>query len=174
MSVTPKPDDGEPTVAMPAQAIAGPSLSDITRFLAASKRARRRRLAMYAGIAIVFIAAAASGWFLFRLSETRLASTGWISRPAVSPDVTQPASPPAAPPPRAPDKPVTPRQMLAEIFEGRDRGHAVTASIDRSAVRIGSSRPGYVYVLAASTSQTDSATLFEIGRASRRERGETA
>ena len=160
MSVTRNPDDGEPTVAMPAQAIASPSLSEVTRFLAASKRARRRRLAMYAGAAIVFVAAAASGWFLFRLSETRRAASGWVSRPVVHPEVTQPAAPPAAARPRAPDKAVPPRQMLAEIFEGRDRGHSVTASIERDAVRIGSSRPGYVYVLAASTNQSDSATLF--------------
>ncbi|HKC98748.1 MAG TPA: hypothetical protein VKG20_11995 [Methylomirabilota bacterium] len=163
MSVTPNPDDREPTVAMSAQDLASPSLSDITRFIAASKRARRRRLMMYAGIAIVFIAAAATGWFLFRLSETRLAASVGISRAVVRPEVAQPFGPPAAPPPRAPAKPdksAAPRQMLAEIFEGRDRGHSVTASIERGAVRIGSSRPGYVYVLAASTSQSDGATLF--------------
>ena len=166
MSATPNPDDGEPTVAMSAQDLASPSLSDITRFIAASKRARRRRLMMYAGIAIVFIAAAATGWLLFRLSETRLAASGGISRATVRPEVAQPFGPSAVPPPRAPDKPAkpeksaTPRQMLAEIFEGRDRGHSVTTSIERGAVRIGSSRPGYVYVLAASTSQSDGATLF--------------
>jgi hypothetical protein len=47
--------------------------------------------------------------------------------------------------------------MLAEIFEGRDRARSVTASIDRGEVRIGSSKPGYVYVLAASTNQSNGA-----------------
>lgn len=160
MSVTPNPDDGEPTVVMPARAVADPSLSDITRFVAAAKRARRRRLARYAGVAIVVIAAVGTAWFFFVRSDTRLAASGGASRPAARPEAAKPADLPVAPPPRAPDKPVTPRQMLAEIFEGRDRGHSVTASIGRSAVRIGSSKPGYVYVLAASTNQADGAALF--------------
>lgn len=50
--------------------------------------------------------------------------------------------------------------MLNELFEGRDRELAVTASVDRGAVRIGASRPGYVYVLAASASQSDGGALF--------------
>ena len=47
--------------------------------------------------------------------------------------------------------------MLTEIFEGRNRGHSVTASVDKGAVRIGSSKPGYLYVLAAGS---DVAVLF--------------
>src|SRR5262249_60380287 len=116
MSVTPNPDDREPTVAMSAQDLASPSLSDITRFIAASKRARRRRLMMYAGIAIVFIAAAATGWFLFRLSETRLAASVGISRAGGRPGVSQPIRPPAAPPargPAQPAKPAAPRPIAA-------------------------------------------------------------
>jgi hypothetical protein len=160
MSVTPNPDDGEPTVVMPARAVADPSLSDITRFIAAAKHARRRRLARYAGIAIVVIAAVGTGWFFFPRSGPRLAASGPAPRQVARPEVMQPAGVPTAPPSRSPDKPVTPRQMLAEIFEGRNRGQSVTASIDRSAVRIGSSKPGYVYVLAASTNQSAGAALF--------------
>ncbi len=160
MSVTPNPDEGEPTVVMPARAVADPSLSEITRFIAASKRARRLQLARYAGIAIVVLAAAAAGWLFFGRSQPRLAASGGASRPLARSETVQPAGLPATPPPRAPDKPVTPRQMLAEIFEGRDRGHSVTTAVDRGSVRIGSSRPGYVYVLAASTNQSDGATLF--------------
>ncbi|MGH7305860.1 MAG: hypothetical protein ACRELZ_21455 [Candidatus Rokuibacteriota bacterium] len=76
----------------------------------------------------------------------------------VKPEAGQPA--PAPPPPRTPDKTVSLRQTLNEIFDGRDRGHSVTAAVERGAVRIRSSRPGYVYVLAASTSQTDGAVQF--------------
>ncbi len=153
MSVTPNPDDGEPTVVMPARAVADASLSDITRWLAASRRARRRRLARGAAVGIVLIAGMATGWFFFLRKEK--------SREVASPQVMRPASRPAPPPAaRTGDKPSSPRQMLNEIFEGRDRGHSVTASIDRGAVRIGSSRPGYVYVLAASTNQSDGAALY--------------
>jgi hypothetical protein len=161
MSVTPNPDDGEPTVVMPAQAASDASLSDITRWLAASRRARRRRLARYAAVGIVLIAGMAAGWFFFLRNEKSLVVSGRPAREVASPQVMRPASLPAPPPsPRTPDKPSSPRQMLNEIFEGRDRGHSVTAAIERGAVRIGSSRPGYVYVLAASTSQSDGAALF--------------
>ena len=68
---------------------------------------------------------------------------------------------PAPPqPPLAPDKPASLRQMLNEIFGGRNLGHSVTASVDAGAFRVKSSRPGYVYVLAASTNQSDSAVQF--------------
>jgi len=157
MSVTPNPDDGEPTVAMPAQAGGDASLADVTRWLTASKRARRRRLARYVLAGIVLIAGIGAGWFFFPRNEKRLAVSDQTPRD----QVTQPASLPAPPPsPPAPDTPVSPRQMLTEIFEGRSRAHSVTATVDRGAVRIGSSRPGYVYVLAASVNQSDNAPLF--------------
>src|SRR5262249_59618057 len=98
-----------------------------------------------------------------RRTEPRAASPVGFSRGVAGGGGPHPSAPRGPPPPGAPAKPdksATPRQMLAEIFEGRDRGHSVTASIERGAVRIGSSRPGYVYVLAASTSQSDGATLF--------------
>jgi hypothetical protein len=38
--------------------------------------------------------------------------------------------------------------MFSDVFAGRDRRHSVTASVDDDKVRIRSSRPGYVYVLA--------------------------
>jgi len=161
MSVPPNPDDGEPTVVMPARAVADASLSDISRWLAASRRARRRRLARYAAVGIVLIAGMATGWFFFLRKEKSVAVSGPPAREVTSPQVMRPASLPAPPPAaRTPDKPSSPRQMLNEIFEGRDRRHSVTAAIDRGAVRIGSSRPGYVYVLAASTSQSDGAALY--------------
>ena len=161
MSVTPNPNDGEPTVVMPAQAVGNASLSEITGWREASKRARRRRVALYAAVGTVLIAGMGSGWLFFARTERRLNASGPTSREVARPEVMQPASLPAPPPsPRAPDKPVGPRQMLNEIFEGRDRGLSVTAAVDRGAVRIGASRPGYVYVLAASANQSDGAALF--------------
>jgi hypothetical protein len=154
MGVTRDPDDGEPTVVMPARAVADAVPPEITRFIAASKRARRRRLALYGAVAIIFLAGmAAGGWFLFPRSEKRVAASG--PPPVTRPQATQPANLPASPPaPRMPDKPSSPRQMLEEIFDGRERGHSVTASVYSGAVRISSSKPGYVYVLAASASES--------------------
>lgn len=162
MSMTPRPDDGEPTVVMPARAAADPSMAEIVGWLAASRRRRNRRLALSALAGILFIAGMAAGWSFFPRNEERLAVSGPPAREAASPPVMQPASLPETPPaPRAADKPSSPRQMLSEIFEGRDRGYSVTASVDGSAVRISSSRSGYVYVLAASAKEADvAAPLF--------------
>jgi len=155
MSRTPDPEDGEPTVAMPSQEAADASLIEIVRRLAASRRARRRRLALYAGVAIAFLVGIGAGWFFLPLKP--IAVSGTTSRDLVAPPAVPP---PPGPSPRAPDKPVSPRQMLNEIFEGRDRGLAVNASVVSGAVRVGASRPGYLYVLAASASQSDSGPLF--------------
>jgi hypothetical protein len=161
MSVTPNPNDGEPTVVMPTQEATEASLSDILRHRAAWRRARRRRLALYATVGIGFVLGIGAGWLFFPTHDKRVAVTGQTSRDVAPPPVMPPAGPPASPPsPRPPDTPVGPRQMLNEIFEGRDRGLSVTALVDRGAVRIGSSRPGYVYVLAASASQSGGGALF--------------
>jgi hypothetical protein len=157
MSVTPNPNDGEPTVAMPAQAVADPALTEILRRVAASRRRRRRRLAIYIAVGTGFVVGIGAGWFFYPTHDKRLAVTGQTAREVAPAPVIPPATPPS---PRPPDKPVGPRQMLNEIFEGRDPGLSVTASVDRGGVRIGSSRPGYVYVLAASASQSGGGALF--------------
>lgn len=160
MSVTRDPDDGEPTVVMPARAVADAVPPDIARWLATTKR-RRRRLALCAAAGTVLIAGAAAGWFFFAPNEKSVAVSRPPAREVANPKVMRPASLPASPPaPRTPDKPSSPKQMLNEIFDGRDRGYSVTASVDRGAVRISSSRPGYVYVLAASANESDVAALF--------------
>jgi len=161
MSATPNPNDSEPTVAMPTPATTTASLDEVTRWLVASRRAQRRRLALYALIGIAFIVGVGAGWLFFPRQPKRVAVSGPPAR-AVAPERGTPpltaASP--APSPRPPDKPLSPRQMLNEIFEGRDRGLAVNASVVDGAVRVGASRPGYVYVLAASASQADGGPLF--------------
>jgi hypothetical protein len=160
MSVTPNPDDGEPTVVMPARAVTDAVPREIARWLAASRRRRKRRLALCAMVAVMFMAGMAAGWFFFPRREKSLAASGPPAREVAGPQVMRPARLPAPPPaPRTPDKPSSPRQMLHEIFEGRDRGHSVTVSVDGGAVRISSSRPGYVYVLAASANESDVAAL---------------
>jgi hypothetical protein len=160
-SVTPNPSDGEPTVVMPAQEAMEASLSAILRRRAAWRRARRRRLALYATVGIGFALGIGVGWFFLPAHDKHVAVTGPTSRDVAPAPAVPPANPPASPPsPRPPDRPVGPRQMLNEIFEGRDRALSVTASVDRGAVRIGASRPGYVYVLAASASPSDGGALF--------------
>ena len=161
MSATPNSNDGEPTVAMPTPPAADASLNDVTRWLVAARRARRRRLALCAGVGIAFVVGIGAGWLFFPRHQQRIAVSAPTAREAVPPPVTPPAtSPSPAPAPRASDKPVSPRQMLNEIFEGRDRGLTVNASVVNGAVRVGASRPGYVYVLAASASQSDNGRLF--------------
>lgn len=162
MGVTRNPEDGEPTVVMPARAVPEAVPPEITRFLAASKRAHRRRLVLYGAAGIVFLAGmAASGWFFFPRSEKRIVSrppAAAVSRPQPVQPAALPTPPPA--PPRMLDRPSSPRQMLKEIFDGRERAHSVTASIDAGTVRIGSSKPGYVYVLAVSANDADTGALF--------------
>jgi hypothetical protein len=110
-------------------------------------------IAMIAGSVI-----AGGAFFLLRGTKP-LAVPPQRAQEAAAPQVKQPARLPA-PAASTPDRPFSPRQMLNEIFEGRNRGHSVTASVDRGTVRISSSRPGYVYVLAAAANQSDVAVLF--------------
>ena len=161
MSVTPHPDDGDPTVMIPTRAGAATPATETSPLPSASRPTRKRLLALSAVAAIVLIAVMAAGSFFFLREKKPLAVPSQRVQEAPAPQVMEQGSLPAPPPsPRTPDKPLSPRQMLNEIFEGRDRGHSVTASVDRGAVRINSSRPGYVYVLAASANQSDGAVLF--------------
>jgi hypothetical protein len=154
MGVTRNPDDGEPTVVMPARAVpeAGAARNHPisrrveTRAPAPAGVLRRRRHRVPRGDG-------GSAWFFFPRSEKRVVVSrqpaAAVSRPQATPPASLPASPPA---PHVPDKPTSPRLMLKEIFDGRERAHSVTASVDSGAVRISSSKPGYVYVLAVSAS----------------------
>jgi hypothetical protein len=80
------------------------------------------------------------------------------------PEPKRGADPPVPPPPRSVGGPLTPRQALHEVFEGRNRAHSVTATVPKDAVRIGrdnlgfsitSSRPGYVYVMVVRSNGSD-------------------
>ena len=146
MSVPPRQDDSDRTVIMPGPTGGAPTVA----------RPRRKRPSMLLIAAWIALVAAITGGALFFLRERRLAAVPaqrppQASAPQTMPQVIQPTPPPA---PRAPEKAFSPRQMLAEIYEGRNRGQSVTASADGDAVRIGSSRPGYVYVLAAGADQS--------------------
>jgi hypothetical protein len=159
MSTTPHPDNGDPTVSMPARPAPAPPTTETRRLLELLQSRPRRRPWLAAGVAIVVFAVAAAGsFYLVQRLKPFTAPSQRVPEAAAPPVMPQASQPP--PPPRAPDKPSNPRQMLKEIFDGRDRGHAVTASVERGAVRIGSSTPGYVYVLAASANQSDGAPLF--------------
>ena len=169
MGTTPPPDDGDPTVAIPTRPAAGPAATETRRLPAPSRRSRRPSRSAVAAIVLFVVAAGGSFFVVQRLNPFTIAP-----RPApeaVAPRVTPPVAVPEpspsaraadtpAPPARTPDRTTPSRQMLQDIFEGRDRGRTVTASVDGGVVRIGSSRPGYVYVLAASAAQSDDAALF--------------
>jgi hypothetical protein len=156
MSATPHQDDDDRTVRIPAREVAAtPAEPTVSRPL----RKRLRAFAAVTGIMLLAMIAGsviAGGAFFLLRGKKPLAVPSQPAHEAAAPEVKPEASlpPPAA---SAPDKPFSPRQMLNEIFEGRDRGHSVTASVDKGAVRISSARPGYVYVLAAGS---DVAVLF--------------
>ena len=161
MSVTPHPDDDDRTVMIPARTVAATPAEPT-----ASRPTRERPMAFSAVAGIMLIAmiagsVIAGGAFFLLRGKKPLAVPPQRAQEAAAPQVKQPARllvpPPAA---STPDRPFSPRQMLNEIFEGRNRGHSVTASVDRGTVRISSSRPGYVYVLAAAANQSDVAVLF--------------
>jgi hypothetical protein len=109
---------------------------------------------------VLFGIAAAGSFYVVQRMKPLMGSSRRLQEAPAPPAVPQASLPAVPPSPRAPDKPSSPRQMLKEIFDGRDRGHAVTASVESGAVRISSARPGYVYVLAASANQSDGAPLF--------------
>jgi Protein kinase domain/Domain of unknown function (DUF4384) len=88
------------------------------------------------------------------------------SRPDAPPshDLERTGHRPAQPPSPRTDTPLTPRQALEQVFEGRNRAHFVTATVLADTVRMGrgnvrfsitSSRPGYVYLMALRSDQPD-------------------
>jgi hypothetical protein len=147
MSVPPLQDDKDRTVIMPSPTAGAPTVA----------QSRRKRPSLFLILAWVALVAAITAGGLFFLRERRLSAvpaqrpSQVPSAPQAPPQVVRPTPAPSA---GSPEKAFSPYQMLAEIFEGRNRSHSVTASADGGAVRIGSSRPGYVYVLAAGADQS--------------------
>jgi uncharacterized protein DUF4384 len=152
MSVPPRQDDSDRTVIMPAPMVEATTVA---------RPARRKRPSLLLILAWIALVAAIAAGGLFFLRERKLAAVpaqrpSPAPAPQAAPPVARPRPTPSTPTsaPAAPEKAFSPHQMLAEIFEGRNRGHSVTASADAGAVRISSSRPGYVYVLAAGADQS--------------------
>ena len=165
MSVTPNPDDDDPTVIMRAPAVEATPATETRRLPAdtgpTAKRPSRKRVLMLCVVAgIMFVVGMVGASFLLQ-GKTPPAVPDRPVQEAAAPPVPQPASPPAPPPsPSAPDQSFSPKQMLNEIFDGRDRGHSVTATVDKGALRISSTKPGYVYIVAAAGNQSDVSVLL--------------
>lgn len=158
MGMPPYPDDDDRTVRIPAPTVEGAPADSATR---RHPGKRGRPFSPLIGIMLIAVVAgslvAAGAFFLLR-GQQPPAVPSQPAREAIAPPATPPAGLPAPPPaPSVPERPFSPRQMLNEIFEGRNRGHSVTASVDKGTVRISSSKPGYLYVLAAGS---DVAVLF--------------
>jgi serine/threonine protein kinase len=117
-----------------------------------------RPMGLYIAMAIALVAVAAGGLFLLRDKPD-------ASAPAA--EVASPHPPPA--PLAAPEKQFDPLRALDEIFEWRDRNHAVTVSAGKARARIGqdplhfkirSAKDGYVYLLMVGTDRSDFFLLF--------------
>jgi len=110
-----------------------------------------------------------------------------IAQPASekpSPSVVKEDIIPTTPTPTVPEKTFTPNKMIDEIFEGRNRAHAVPVSVEKAQVHIGqdylrfsigSSKSGYVYVLMVGTNRAAFDLLFPnaVDRNNRIEPGQT-
>jgi serine/threonine protein kinase len=117
-----------------------------------------RPTAFYITVAIALVAAAAVGLFLVRdKPDASAPAAEATSRPSLSA--------PLAPP----EKQFDPLRALDEIFEWRDRNHAVTVSAGKARARIGqdplrfkirSAKDGYVYLLMVGTDRSDFFLLF--------------
>ncbi len=112
-------------------------------------------------ISIVLIAAVGVGVYMM------------MNEPAPVPAVSTPASVPTQAPvlsqAQAKKKAFDPITVLDEIFDERDRDHAVTISVEKAQVRIGkdrlyfeirSAKSGYVYLLMVGTNHSDFFKLF--------------
>lgn len=144
---------------------------------------KKSPVALYAIGAVILVALIGGGVF-FILSEQKpepSVTAEIVAKPAAPttapqpevkpplPDTTKEALPPPLAPPQPEKPPFSPGQMLDDIFDGRNRQHAVTASVEKAQVRIGrdhlrfnisSSKPGYLYVVVVGTNRADFDLLF--------------
>jgi serine/threonine protein kinase len=151
----------------------------------AAKREPPRKLLAIGGI-LGLAAVVLVGVLMF---SRRDGATGAVSRPesaqAQAPksapptsNVTAAARTEAQPQPIVPttvapaadaNRPFRPSDALAQIYELRDRGHAVAVTLERTTVRVGkdklrfqveSDRPGYLYILMLGTDKEHISLLF--------------
>jgi serine/threonine protein kinase len=120
---------------------------------------------------VLVLAVAAVGFFLITRDNAPSAPTPDVqAEPKLPANEQAVAAPPAAKEKEvAVAKPVDPIEVLEQIFQARNRDHAVSVSVERSQVRIGkdrlhfsisSSKPGYVYLLMVGTDRSQFWLLF--------------
>jgi hypothetical protein len=143
----------------------------------AESAAKRGRLPLIAGAGVALVAALAVALYLILSPERKAPPPGPPLPPATTaPKVEpEPAAPPQAEPappaqpPLALTKSVGPLSALDEMFQARDRDHAVSVAPDKSRVRIGkdhlsfrlrSSLGGYLYIFLVGTDRGHFYLLF--------------
>ena len=129
------------------------------------RESRSKRPIAVFGLALLAVAGVAA-YFMLRPNSQVAPLANRPSRedaPVASKGAPTPAGPTAALPP------FTPELMLRQVYEGRDPQRVVTVSIDAPQARVGkdalrfsvtSSTPGYLYVLALGTRDSDFQLLF--------------
>lgn len=118
----------------------------------------------YIAALVILVAGVGIGIFLLPDKPDEITS---VAAPAVP--VAPTATSLQATPQIIEKKPFDSLKALDEIFDQRDRNHAVTVSVEKAQTRIGkdplrfrirSARPGYVYILMVGTNRSDFFLLF--------------
>lgn len=145
----------------------------IRGFTSTVKKRSKNALTSAIAIGVVLVLAVAAGSFFVITRDSALPPLSKAPPESKLPS-TEPAVQATAPP--APvakelpvEKPVDPIEALEQIFQARNRNHAVTISLEKPQVRIGkdhlrfsvhSSKPGYVYLLMVGTDRSQFWLLF--------------
>ena len=125
----------------------------------------KRRLAWGFGVPAVILAALLV-YQLMPDQPPRLPAKPVVADAAIPPPSLQPV---VAPAPPVASQPFDPIQALDQVFQARNRDHAVTVSLEQAQVRIGkeplrfsirSSKPGYVYLMMVGTDRSQFWLLF--------------
>jgi serine/threonine protein kinase len=120
----------------------------------------KRRSGSYIAVFVMLLAAVGTGIFLLRDKSAEMQQPAGTS--AMTSSVATAPTPIEA-------RQFNPMKALDEVFEGRERSHAVTVSIEKAQTRIGkdplrfrirSARAGYVYLLMVGTNRSDFFLLF--------------
>ncbi len=127
------------------------------------------------GAVLVLLVAAGSFFVVTRDSAPKpptgpVATAPADSKPPASATAAPATAPPEPAPPRLPvAQAVDPMEAIDQVFQARNRDHAVTVSLEKPQVRIGkdrlrfsirSSKPGYVYLLMVGTDRSHFWLLF--------------